>query len=142
MHGVWGAQGESWNAVIADMAKPPKMSLDLHWLACYVMISRARTLDGLLLLRLATQEELNHGAPSDLRAEVDRLLHLENESTTSLSDYVNALPCSVPQEIKDLFLPNAPAEQLSAVAIARKDAVSDVRRRITSKRPLGQACTD
>jgi ubiquitin C-terminal hydrolase len=139
---VYGAQGESWNAVIADMAKPPKMSLDLHWLACYVMISRARTLEGLLLLRLATQEELNHGAPSDLRAEVDRLLLLENESTTSLSEYIHALQCSVPQEVKDLFLPNAPAQQLSAVALVRKDAVSVVKRRMTGKRPLSQGCTD
>ena len=66
---VYAAQGESWYAVIADMKKPPRMSPDLHWLACYVMISRARTMEGLLLLRLPQREELNQGAPPHLMSD-------------------------------------------------------------------------
>ncbi len=61
---VYGAQGQSWDAVIADMERAPRWSEDDHWLSCYVMISRARALDGLLLLRLATREELNRGVPA------------------------------------------------------------------------------
>ena len=43
------------------------------------MLSRARTLEGLLILRPATFEELNRGAPQYLLDEVDRLLSLEKE---------------------------------------------------------------
>jgi hypothetical protein len=133
---VYGAQGQSWDAVIADMERAPRWSLDDHWLSCYVMISRARTLEGLLLLRLATREELNRGAPAYLLAEIDRLLALENESTKALEAYIRTLQCVVPPEILKLFV-TEPVKPEEATA-----PLLGVRRRITSKRPLDQACTD
>ena len=45
---VYAAQGETWDAVVADLQRPPRMQGSVHWLACYVMLSRARTLEGFL----------------------------------------------------------------------------------------------
>ena len=43
---VYAAQGSTFDAVIADMQRPPNLSPEKHWLACYVMLSRARHLPG------------------------------------------------------------------------------------------------
>ena len=107
---VYGAQGENWDATIPDMKKPPSMDDGTHWLACYVMLSRARTLEGLLILRPATYAELNRGAPQYLLDEVDRLLKLEKASTEDLKEYIENLPCQVPSEILELFRDNAESE--------------------------------
>ena len=37
---VCEAQGETFDAVVADMERPPRIDADTHWLACYVMVSR------------------------------------------------------------------------------------------------------
>ena len=42
---VYEAQGETFEAVVADMERPPRMDPTTHWLACYVMLSRARSLE-------------------------------------------------------------------------------------------------
>ena len=42
---VYGAQGEGWDAASVDLARPPNMKKFIHWLACYVMLSRVRSLD-------------------------------------------------------------------------------------------------
>ena len=49
---VYGAQGEQYAAVVVDLAKPRGMDDALFWLACYVMLSRAESLEGLLITRL------------------------------------------------------------------------------------------
>ena len=74
---VYGAQGEDFKAVVADLERPHDMSADLFWLACYVMISRAQSLDGLLFTRLCARTALERGAPKYLLNEVDRLLEIE-----------------------------------------------------------------
>ena len=51
---VYAAQGETFEAVVADMQRPPRMEVGIHWLACYVMLSRAKTVDGFLVLRPAS----------------------------------------------------------------------------------------
>ena len=78
---VYGAQGETFDAVVADMQRPPRMDRDTYWLACYVMISRARSLDGFLVLRPAVLKELSRLPPQYLLDEIDRLLSLESSST-------------------------------------------------------------
>ena len=78
---VYAAQGETFDAVVADMQRPPSMDPDTHWLACYVMLSRARTLEGFLVLRPALFKELSRLPPQYLLDEIDRLLALEKEST-------------------------------------------------------------
>ena len=51
---VYSAQGESFPARLVDLAKPPGMGRGVHWLANYVMLSRATSLDALLILQLCT----------------------------------------------------------------------------------------
>ena len=75
---VYGAQGGTFDAVIADMKKPPSMDSDTHWLACYVMLSRSRSLEGLLILRPALLSELSRPPPAFLKKELERLANLED----------------------------------------------------------------
>ena len=73
---VYQAQGETYKAVIADMQRPPRMEMATHWLACYVMMSRATSLAGFLILRPASRAELDKRPPQYLVGELDRLLAL------------------------------------------------------------------
>ena len=81
---VYATQGSTFDAVIADMERPPNLDLAKHWLACYVMLSRARSLDGLLILRPATRKELSSRPPKYMLDELDRLEKLEDMSTQEL----------------------------------------------------------
>ena len=81
---VYGAQGESFSASVLDMALPPGMKAEVHWLANYVMLSRATSIEGILILRIATRQQLTVGAPQYLKDEVDRLLLLETQSVRHL----------------------------------------------------------
>ena len=76
---VYAAQGETFEAVVADMQRPPRMDYDTHWLACYVMLSRATSVDGFLVLRPACLKELSRPPPQYLVEEIDRLLSLEQK---------------------------------------------------------------
>ena len=87
---MYGAQGESFNATVLDMALPPGMKSEVHWLANYVMLSRATSIDGLLILRLASREQLTIGAPQYLKDEIDRLFQLE-KSVQKLRDRLSEI---------------------------------------------------
>ena len=69
---VYAAQGEGLEAKIPDMAKPMGMDPETHWLANCVMLSRVKSLDGLLILRLCSRKSLTTGAPQYLVDEIDR----------------------------------------------------------------------
>ena len=58
------------------------------------MISRARSLDGLLLARLAERSELEAGAPQYLLDEIDRLLKLERQSSADRRKYLQTPSCA------------------------------------------------
>ena len=73
---VYAAQGGTYDAVVVDMKRPPHLDLAKHWLACYVMLSRARSLVGLLILRPATRKELDARPPQYLIEEIDRLFEV------------------------------------------------------------------
>lgn len=88
---VYAAQGEGFKAYLPDLARPPSMSKEVHWLASYVMLSRGESLDSMLILRLCTREELTTGAPAFLIAEIDRLLMLERKSWSQLSARLQAI---------------------------------------------------
>ena len=106
---VYAAQGEGFEAYIPDLARPPGMSKEVHWLANYVMLSRGTSLDAMLILRLCSREELTTGAPAYLQREIDRLLALEAKSWTDLQRRLTALskelPADVWEVIQDLFGP-------------------------------------
>ena len=101
---VYGAQGESWSAVLADLARPPRMTPEVHWLAVYVMLSRARTLDGILLLRNAEKEQLECGPPEYLVQETERLLKLERQCAAEVQKQLRQIK-HLPREIIDMFAP-------------------------------------
>eukprot|EP00973_Karenia_brevis_P055855 7767610-Karenia_brevis.AAC.1 len=111
---VYNAQGEGFNATVVDLARPPSMSAEVHWLACYVMLSRARSLEGLLILRLASRSELSAGAPSYLVDAVERLLQLERESMCKVRDHLAKFSNVLPLDILQLFDASAADEQQSA----------------------------
>ena len=102
---VYGAQGEQYAATVVDLAQPPGMIKDdaLFWLACYVMLSRAESLDGLLITRLCERRKLEKGAPQFLRDEVDRLLTLERTSAEALRSYLNHTRVPLPACVLELF---------------------------------------
>jgi hypothetical protein len=120
---VYAAQGGTFDAVVADMQRPPNLDPARHWLACYVMLSRARSIDGFLVLRPAKRTELEPRPPQYLLDEIDRLLQLEEECHHELVEYIDALP-QVPEEIRSILEAEAPARQLRLVQKARLPAVS------------------
>ena len=118
---VYAAQGATFKAVVADMERPPRMDSDTHWLACYVMMSRATSIEGFLVLRPAFLCELSRPPPQYLVAEIDRLLALERTSISELSDYIDRLPQGlVPDTILGLFRNGADSEEAQAVRNSRQ----------------------
>ena len=128
---VYSAQGSTFDAVIADMQRPPNLDMDKHWLACYVMLSRATTLEGFLVLRLAKREELSHKPPKYLLDELDRLMKAEEKSLQELIDYINSLPMKVPAAITKLLQPAAIDEEAARVA-KHRGAHSSTSRQLVS----------
>jgi len=117
---VWNAQGESWHAVIADPECPPNMGEAILWLACYVMLSRAHSLEGLLLLRLPPRRLIGSGAPAFLVKELDRLLKLEKATTKLMQSHLEQFRSVLPAEILGLFSDDAVRnEELAFKAAAR-----------------------
>ena len=67
------------------------------------MLSRATSLDGLLITRLCNKKDLEQGPPQFLIDEVDRLLALEKHSRKALQAYLNCAISPLPAEIIVLF---------------------------------------
>ena len=116
---VYAAQGSTYDAVIADMQKPPNLGFAQHWLACYVMLSRARSLDGFLVLRPATREELSATPPQFLLDEIDRLAQLEESSLPELIAYIESLHLDVPEEIQSVLSKDAPQREIDMLSQRR-----------------------
>jgi len=116
---VYAAQGSTYDAVVADMERPPNWNLGQHWLACYVMISRARGVNGFLVLRPAKRSELSAGPPSYLLEELKRLTLLETASHQELVDYISSLSISVPEKIQGVLDIDAPAKEADRVKQGR-----------------------
>lgn len=100
---VYSAQGDEYDACVIDLARPHQMSAEVFYLASYVMISRAKSLDGLLITRLCEKAELERGAPQYLVDEVDRLLTLELQSQSALKAYLQKVLTKLPSDILALF---------------------------------------
>ena len=121
---VYAAQGGTFDAVAADMQRPPNLDLARHWLACYVMLSRARSIAGFLVLRPAKRTELESRPPQYLLDEIDRLLQLEEECHPKLVEYIDALLLEVPEQIRSILEPEAPARELRLVEEARSSVAA------------------
>ena len=113
---VYAAQGSTYDAVIADMANPGNLKPEHHWLACYVMLSRAKSLDGFLVLRPARRSDLNARPPKHLLDEMDRLLNLEQKSHKELVDYIGTLKKFMDiSGFVDILAEDAPAKEKAKV---------------------------
>ena len=100
---VYSAQGEQYRAMIADLAQPHDVTDEVFWLASYVMLSRAESLEGLLLSRLCPRSALEKGTPAYLLEEIDRLLLLERQSQQALQAYLTKHCTSMPGVVQQLF---------------------------------------
>ena len=116
---VYAAQGETFEAVVADMERPPNLDAAKHWLACYVMLSRAKSLDGFLVLRPALRKELSARPPKYMLDELRRLEELEGATTQDLLRYIRDLDVRVPEVIQSQVLAKDAAEQERARVRAR-----------------------
>ena len=109
---VYGAQGESFKATIADLQCPPKMDPHIFWLALYVMLTRAKSLEGLLLLRLPDRAALSAGPPASVTDEITRLQGLHAGTCqhlhAAMPQYFDGL---LPQKLQDLFTSEAELQQ-------------------------------
>ena len=117
---VYAAQGATYDAIVADMQRPPNLDAARHWLACYVMISRSRSLEGFLVLRPATRKELSTKPPKYLLDELARLEELETKSLQELVDLIESLPISVPDAIRQVLEKDAAQREADAVEVVRK----------------------
>ena len=116
---VYAAQGQTFEAVVADMQKPPSLESTKHWLACYVMLSRAKSLEGFCVLRPATRTELSHKPPQYLIDELDRLSRVENACLQELVDYILQLPIEKPTQVMHVLESSSGDDQRKMVAEMR-----------------------
>ena len=66
--------------MIVDLAPPPMMSKEIFWLAWYVMLTRARSLVGLIILRLPPREAFEVAPPKYVIEEMSGL-HKRHQNT-------------------------------------------------------------
>ena len=104
---VYGAQGESFDSAIVDLGIPPGQGPELFWLACYVMLTRCKSLDGLLILRLPPREALQVGPPERVKVEMDRLKDLAARTKHRLfRNLQNTMKTKLPEDVANLFASN------------------------------------
>ena len=101
------------------MQRPKNLAAAKHWLACYVMISRAIDVDGFLVLRPATRKEVETRPPQYLLDELRRLEELEEQSLPRLLEYIQNLPTELPQIVQDVIAPDAVQKETMKVTSAR-----------------------
>ncbi len=100
---VYGAQGESYDMAIADLGVPPAQDENLFWLAMYVMLTRCKTLDGLLLLRLPSRKAFEAGAPDYVKQEMARLAKLRTATMKRLHQNLTKALGALPPRVDKLF---------------------------------------
>ena len=119
------------------MRHPPNMNGAKHWLACYVMLSRAKSIEGLLVLRPATRSELSSQPPQNLLDELERLQGLEEQTLDELVRYLDNLDLNIPQSIREYVLAKDGAEQERKLVSEKRAQVPYVavkpKRRLNSK---------
>ena len=114
---VYAAQSGTFAAVVADMKRPPGMDSATHWLACYVMLSRSRCIDGLNILRAADRKELFSRPPKELLDEIETWLALEKRSHKELVAYMDSLPIDLTEAIVRIL--SDEAVESEAVEVSR-----------------------
>ena len=70
---VQTAQGLSMDSAVMTLAKPDKMGKDDHWMHVYVMLSRVRTMEQLLLFSLPDIKLFEQGPPAFIQEAKQKL---------------------------------------------------------------------
>jgi hypothetical protein len=87
---AFGAQGLTLEGgVVVDLRRAGGLDDDDWWLAIYVMLSRARKLDNMILVGFTTQVEelLRRGPPENLIKVTERLEDIANTTMAHLADW-------------------------------------------------------
>ena len=124
---VYGAQGESYDTAIADLGVPPSQDEHLFWLAMYVMLTRCKTLEGLLLLRLSSKKAFQAGAPEYVKHEMARLAKLHTCTMQRLHVNLTEALGALPPQVADLFAEAAGEDDSvdwDSLASLLRDAIS------------------
>ncbi|CAE8630379.1 unnamed protein product [Polarella glacialis] len=87
---VYALQGQTLPAIIVDVARPPGMSRDEHWISLLVLLSRVRQIEDVVILRLP-EKCFEGGPPEFLTSEYARLMCLEQETLLMLDKQLAAV---------------------------------------------------
>ncbi|CAE8654839.1 unnamed protein product [Polarella glacialis] len=87
---VYALQGQTLPAIIVDVARPPGMSRDEHWISLLVLLSRVRQIEDVVILRLPEKKCFEGGPPEFLTSEYARLC-LEQETLLMLDKQLAAV---------------------------------------------------
>ena len=128
---MYGAQGESYDCAIADLGVPPGQDIHLYWLAMYVMLTRCKSLDGILLLRLPSRQAFEAGAPEYIKHEIKRLAGLHTKTMQRLQRNLTEKLGALPKNVNELFV-DADADS----TLADLEAAQDVLRKEIEARQL------
>ncbi|CAE8600470.1 unnamed protein product [Polarella glacialis] len=88
---VYALQGQTLPAIIVDVARPPGMSRDEHWISLLVLLSRVRQIEDVVILRLPEKKCFEGGPPEFLTSEYARLMCLEQETLLMLDKQLAAV---------------------------------------------------
>ena len=83
------------------------------------MLSRAKTLEGLLVLRPAKREELQTRPPKYLLDELARLEALEKSSLPELLNYITSLQIDIPEIVQNTLAADAVDNEQCLVSAKR-----------------------
>ena len=99
------------------------MEAGVHWLSIYVMLSRATTLEGVLLLRLCERADLERAPPQFLLDELDRLAKLEQTSWKALQKALKQCKPHVSQNTWDTIVQSFAQNNSTAKTPGPKESV-------------------
>ncbi|CAE8698886.1 unnamed protein product [Polarella glacialis] len=88
---VYALQGQTLPAIIVDVARPPGMSRDEHWISLLVLLSRVRQIEDVVILRLPEKKCFEGGPPEFLTSEYACLMCLEQETLLMLDKQLAAV---------------------------------------------------
>jgi len=113
----YGLQGQTVPGIILDLKRPTGMSRDEHWLALFVLLSRAEELDNILIYRLARREHFEGGPPGYLLQEMQRLRAVEHGTLQRIDTTLASLQMQKLREAVTQPLLQAVRPRMAAVAV-------------------------
>ena len=119
---MYGLQGATLDAILLDLGKPDTMSRDELWMSLFVLLSRVRSLEDLIIYRLPSKHHFEGGPPQFLQNEMRRLESLQLTTITRLDRDLQKFEC---QELRTLVtepLLQSLQEQAAAAKKRRQEA--------------------